>query len=257
MWVQYVHLPNSEYDKEVNSLISFLKFKPAKIKRSTIFSCILYLVIGSFIAGFGISYFSEPVFYLNTVKYKRVGIEQNRILYESNHMPPVQVAIGTLDRTVILSGEEYIITPLEPGHLDEFKITYPSGSMYTVKGQNGMLLSYNENGEMLPLSSSYMNGKKVLSPGEELYAPDSLIRAAYAEFHAPQGYPENYWIAAALLAVSWFTFKHEQFQKLLYWLTPRRDREYDFGPTDFDLLMFKIAGVIGMIGAFIFFIGSL
>lgn len=235
-----------------------------QLKLSSIFTLSVLLIISIVLITFAITYFSVSVFYVNNHKYKVANEESNRILYQSREGPTIEVAVSGHNRTVLIDGEEYLINSTEEIYQPAFNVSYPDGNQYTVKDHSGMLLSYDENDEIVDFVSVHAyasDGTEIINNAEEgekveLYYPSSLVEAAYTEYHEKQGVAPIYWAAVFLLIFGWCQFRYVKFQDFLYKITPRYSWQDD-EPNDFHYFLFKLGGVLLMIASLPIFLKSL
>jgi len=166
-----------------------------------------------------------------TRTYQRSGsVEKLRVTQEDNR------------RTVVIGGESYIVDELPPrGIGPSYRVTYPSGTVYTVEDQGSMLIAKDEKGEWLIGGYISIDGKRQLAPGEEYYYPGSIVTAAYEHYHESVGIPFLIIPSLFCLAIGWLELRSERFVLFTFKLSYGLWVE-DPEPTDFYLFMSKVGG---------------
>lgn len=196
-------------------------------------------------------YFTKPVFYIAGSVYKLAAEQGDASTYEGGNPPVAVKVLGTgdpLHREVAIEGMTYEATRTVESPVRTYEVVYPSGTRYMVKDQNGMLLTYDEQGNMDVDTAVFVNGERVLQEGEELYPPASIVSAAYPEYHETRGTPWVLFIALGVLVFGLCVFRYRALQTALFWLSPRNwIYVEDPEPNDFYYFMSKVGGVVVMI----------
>ncbi|WP_422660949.1 hypothetical protein ACK8P5_10865 [Paenibacillus sp. EC2-1] len=188
-------------------------------KFSTILTIAILGIIGVLLFSFASSYFSQSVFYADGEKYKKASEQNGMITYESRRGPIINIVPRDDTRVVVINEEEYLISTINNTEGTVFHITYTNGNWYRVEGQPHRMTTYDADGHYVTQGTVYMGNKRILSDGEELYHPSSLVQAAYPEYHEKQGTPAFYWLAILLFIYGWCGFRYEKFQYLLFILS--------------------------------------
>jgi hypothetical protein len=216
-----------------------------RIKGSTILRTLVVLLTASLATICYFTYFSESVFYLNDEKYKQIHSDGKFIHYENSRGHSIQVQMIGQDRKVIIDSETYSIIK----QIDEYELIYPDGSLYYLEYNGNSFLSYDEKGDIIAQVSLYVGGQRVLQGEEELYHPESMIRAAYSDYHTAQGNGVLFAGSLLLFAYGWSGFRYIAFQNLLFKLSPERLYVRDAEPSDFYYFMCKVGGIAVMLFA--------
>lgn len=196
---------------------------------------------------FSKSYFTDPVFYLYKSTYKFAGEQEHLLTYHSSTGVPVQVRTDDeLHRTVIIDGQSYVIADNSVPYSPEFRVTYPNGHVYSVKDNNGMLLSYDDKGDIVMAIQAYANGERIKQEGEEEFPPAALVTAAYPDYHIKRGIPGFLFLALGLLIFGWCSFRYQAFQDFMFRLSPERLNYENPEPSDFYYFMSKVGGIAVM-----------
>lgn len=129
-------------------------------------------------------YFTKHIFEVNNKTYSFDSKQGNVITYRSWSGPPIEVQLNGLDRIVTIQAADYVITRIDGGGIKEYKLSYPTGKVYTVQDIAGDIYQFDDNGEPVYASvMAYSNGERILGSNEELYTPDMLVKAAYSNYH--------------------------------------------------------------------------
>ncbi|MGF9698533.1 DUF6199 family natural product biosynthesis protein [Paenibacillus sp. MABNR03] len=220
-----------------------------KIQSPTLifFSCLL--VVSVIIGFLSKPYFTEHIFYADNNKYSFDHKQGNQMIYRSGTADSIQVQVEQQKRTVSISDQKYIITELSSTPIPTYSVSYPNERKYEVKDQSGLLLSFDEQGNIVNSVSFYVNNQRVISEGEERYSPDTIVTAAYPLYHYTQGEPVYLFLALAGLIFGWCSFYYRKFQDILFLLSLRWIWVNDPEPSDFYYFMTKIGGIVVMVGA--------
>ncbi|WP_222861088.1 hypothetical protein [Paenibacillus ihumii] len=214
-----------------------------------------------FIVPFFRSYFTESVFYFNEHKYKKVNEQADFAEYRSQTEPLIKVQRIGHDRQVTIQSEEYAIHRLGDPFNIKYEVIYPGGKRFEVNDHNGLLVSYDENGDWFVQMTVFdSSGQRILQEGEEQlerYHPSDLVAAAYPEYHTKQGEPVFFIFSIFMFIYGWCGFRYEGFQNFLFkislnWLWVREAE-----PSDFYYFMCKIGGIVAMILSVVMFFKSL
>lgn len=233
----------------------WLGSKPFKISSILIITGLV--VISVLLISFASSYFSESIFFLNNEKYKKVSEQPSHITYQSSNGPTIEVIPRDDKQVVRINDEDYVITQGNDMTGTIYHVSYPNGNEYTVQGQSDLMISYDKNGEFVPHVSFYVGNERILSEGEELYYPGSLVAAAYSEYHEMQGTPAFYWLAILMFIYGWCGFRYEKFQNFMFLISLKWIWTNDHEPSDFYYFMCKVGGVLTMVAALPVFFKSL
>lgn len=226
-------------------------------KFSTILTIAILGIIGVLLFSFASSYFSQSVFYADGEKYKKASEQNGMITYESRRGPTIDIVTRDDTRVVVINEEEYLISTINNTEGTTFHITYPNGNWYKVEGQPNRMTTYDADGHYVTQGTVYIGNKRILSDGEELYHPRSLVQAAYPEYHEKQGTPAFFWLAILLFIYGWCGFRYEKFQYFLFILSLKWIWTNDHEPSDFYYFMCKLGGIMAMIGSIPLLIKSL
>jgi hypothetical protein len=195
-------------------------------------------------------YFTDRVFYLYEDTYKFAGEQDTLVTYHSSTADPVQVRTDDeLHRTLIIGGQSYAIADKSVSYSTKFRVTYPNGHVYSVEDNNGMLLSYDDKGNIVMVTQVYVNGERIKQEGEEDFTPSALVSAAYPDYHVKRGMPGFLFLALGLLIFGWCNFRYQAFQDLMFRLSPQRLMYENPEPSDFYYFMSKVGGIVVMIGS--------
>ena len=197
-------------------------------------------------------YFTDRVFYLYPDVYKFADEEKSVITYHSSTAAPIQVRTDDeLHRTVIIDGQSYAIADKSIPYIPKFRVTYPNGNVYSVEDQNGLLLSYDDEGNFFMFIQAYPNGERVMEEGEEEFRPSGLVKAAYSEYHDKRGIPGLLFLALGLMIFGWCNFRYRAFQDVLFRISPQRLNYENPEPSDFYYIGCKFSGIAIMIGSIV------
>jgi len=226
-------------------MISYLK----KIKSPSFifFSCVLVVTVITAIRSH--SYFTEPVFYIDQHKYVFEREQGSLVTYRSGTAIPVQVRTDSQSYTVIINRMDYVITKNTDPYNIKYNVTYPNGHRYEVQDHSGILLSYDEKGELYFPNLVYIGNQRVKGENEEVYHPAELVTAAFSEYHDTPGVPGLLFLALGLLIYGWCGYRYRKFQDVLFFLSLQRLWVNDPEPSDFYYFMCQVGGIIVMIGA--------
>ncbi|QHT63643.1 hypothetical protein GXP70_29270 [Paenibacillus lycopersici] len=197
-------------------------------------------------------YFTERVFYLYENAYAFDGENDHLVTYHSSTGGPVQVRIDDeLHRTVLVGGQSYSIADKSVPYTARFRVAYPNGHAYKVEGSGsgGLLLSYDDEGNLVSDVQMYANGERIKQEGEEDFPPSALVIAAYPDYHFKRGMPAFLYLALALLVYGWCAFRYEAFQTWTFRLSPQRLMYENPEPSDFYYFMCKAGGIVVMAGS--------
>jgi hypothetical protein len=195
-------------------------------------------------------YFTDRVFYLYEDTYKFGGEQDSLVTYQSSTAGPIQVRTDdVLHRTLIISGQSYMIADKSVPYSIKFRVTYPNGRVYSVEDNNGLLISYDDKGNIVMAIQVYADGKRIKQEGEEDFPPSALVRAAYPNYHVKRGMPGYLFLALGLLIFGWCNFRYQAFQDLMFRLSPQRLMYENPEPSDFYYFMSKVGGIVVMIGS--------
>lgn len=195
-------------------------------------------------------YFTDRVFYLDDDTYKFAGEQDRLVTYHSSTAAPVQVRTDDeLHRTLFIGGQSYAVTDKSVPYSTKFRVTYPNGHVYSVEDYNGLLLSYDDKGNIVMAIQAYVNGERIKQEGEEDFPPSALVSAAYPDYHVKRGMPGFLFLALGLLIFGWCSFRHQAFQDLMFRLSPQRLMYENPEPSDFYYFMSKVGGIVVMIGS--------
>lgn len=219
------------------------------ITPSSIFfvSVLLVSVLTGF---FSRPYFTDRVFYLNEDTYKFSREQDSLVTYHSSTAGPIQVRTDDeLHRTLIIGEQSYAIADKSVPYSTKFRVTYPNGHVYSVEDNNGMLLSYDDKGNIVMVIQTYVNGERIKEEGEEDFPPSALVSAAYSNYHVKRGMPGFLVLALGLLIFGWCSFRYQAFQNLMFRLSPQRLMYENPEPSDFYYFISKVSGIVVMIGS--------
>ncbi|WP_145028435.1 hypothetical protein [Paenibacillus sp. Y412MC10] len=195
-------------------------------------------------------YFTDRVFYLYEDTYKFAGEQDRLVTYHGSTAAPVQVSTDDeLHRTVIIGGQSYAIADISVPYSTKFRVTYPNGHVYSVEDNNGLLLSYDDKGNIVMAIQAYANGERIKQEGEEDFPPSALVSAAYPNYHVKRGMPGFLFLALGLLIFGWCSYRYQAFQDLMFRLSPQRLMYENPEPSDFYYFMSKVGGIVVMIGS--------
>jgi hypothetical protein len=197
-------------------------------------------------------YFTDRIFYLNEDTYK-IYSEQNKLVtYHSSTASPVQVRTNNeLHRNLIIDGQSFVIEDISVSSMNRFRVTFPNGHVYTVEDNNGMLLSYDDNGDIVLASQMYINGDRIKQEGEEDIPPAALVSAAFPDYHIKRGMPGLLFLAVGLMIYGWCGFRYKAFQDLMFRISPQRLMYENPEPSELYYVMSKISGIVIMVGSII------
>lgn len=134
-------------------------------------------------------YFTKHIFEVNNMTYSFDCKQGNIITYHSSSGPPIQVQQNGMDRIVTIQATDYVITRQDKGGIKEYRLTYPTGKVYTVQNTARDFLLYDDQGEPVYATiTAYSNGERILGSNEELYLPVTLVQAAYSNYHFTRDY---------------------------------------------------------------------
>ncbi|WP_020616403.1 hypothetical protein [Paenibacillus daejeonensis] len=197
-------------------------------------------------------YFTDRVFSLNQNIYKFAAEEDQVVTYHSSTDAPIQVSTDDEQhRTVTIDGQSYVIADKSVPYMPQFQVTYPNGNIYSVEDQNGMLLSYDDEGNFFMFVQVYANGERITEEGDEDVQPSALVTAAYPEYHDKRGMPGFLFLALGLMILGWCNFRYRAFQDVLFHLSPQRLNYENPEPSDFYYIGCKISGIAIMIGSIV------
>ncbi|MFD2329491.1 hypothetical protein ACFSR7_09590 [Cohnella sp. GCM10020058] len=195
-------------------------------------------------------YFTDRVFYLYEDTYKFAVAQDRLVTYHSSTAAPVQVrTVDELHRTVTIGGQSYAIADKSVPYSTKFRVTYPNGHVYSVEDHNGLLLSYDDKGNMVIAAQMYVNGERIKRDGEEDFLPVALVSAAYPDYHVKRGLPGFLFLALGLLIFGWCSFRYQALQDFMFRLSPQRLMYENPEPSDFYYFMSKVGGIVVMIGS--------
>lgn len=195
------------------------------------------------------SYFTQPVFYIDQHKYVTDHEDGTMITYRSKDAESIQVQVEKRKRIVTIDEHNYTVTQTAYTPIATYNVTYPQGNKYEVEQQHGILLSYDEKGNMAPPQSDVLNGQRVIDKDEELCTPAMLVTAAFPEYQETPGIPAFLFLAIAVFIYGWCTFYYEPFQRFLFWVSFQWVWVNNPEPSDFYYVMCKIGGVLCMLVA--------
>ncbi|TLS52452.1 hypothetical protein FE782_10830 [Paenibacillus antri] len=127
---------------------------------------------------------------MDQTKYSKQSEAGNTITYRAlGGGVPVPVSVTSYGdrKEVMIKGENYRIRSMQGEGNSRLSITYPSGKTYTAERFTGMYMVYDEQGEWVTPATRYIDDTRILTPGEEYYLANDLIRAAYEEQHTTNG----------------------------------------------------------------------
>ncbi|MFD2614185.1 hypothetical protein [Paenibacillus gansuensis] len=195
-------------------------------------------------------YFTDRVFYLYEDTYKFANEQDRLVTYHSSTSDPVQVRTDDeLHRTVIIGGQSYGIADKSVTYSTKYRVTYPNGHVYSVEDNNGMLLGYDDKGNIIMDIQAYSNGERIKQEGEEDFPPSALVSSAYPSYHVKRGMPGFLFLALGLLIFGWCSFQYQAFQDLMFRLSPQRLNYENPVPSDFYYFTSKVGGIVVMIGS--------
>lgn len=202
----------------------------------------------------GNTFFAANTFHLNGMKYTAASESGDGLIrYTSFTGPEVQVRTDTEGKTVTVMNEEFRISEPSGEYPISYQVTYPQGHFYRVESSNGMILGYDQNGELVPPISVYADygfrTERILQEGEELYNPTSLVIAAYPQYHTNQGSLILFLLAIAIFIYGYCGLRFQRFQKLMFFLSFHWLWVEEAEPSEFYYLTCKIAGIVFMIGS--------
>ncbi|WP_178019693.1 hypothetical protein [uncultured Paenibacillus sp.] len=201
-------------------------------------------------------YFSESVFYMHGDKYRLDQQDQHQTAYRS--IDGQQVVVLNSDdaehKRVKIGQQDYAVNVLEVHPVPRYEVIYPSGEKYKVDTYGEMLMSVNDQGEMIPEISWSING--VPQPIDEkvgLFSPSMIVRAAFPEYHTRQGSLLLYYGSFPLMLFGWCLFRYIKLQNVLFHLSLHGIWVRDAEPSDFYYFSCKTSGIaiIGL-GVFVF-----
>jgi len=199
-------------------------------------------MLGLWISG----YYSQKVFQLDGHDFKLLeeAPDGTRTYQRSGSAEKIRVMQEDGRRTVVIGGEAYVVDELpQTSFMRTYRVTYPSGSVYTVEdqGQGHWLRAVDADGTLLMWGGASINGERQLEPGEEYYYPTGIVTAAYEDYHSDVGLPILLIPSLFCLALGWLELRSERFVlltfKMSYGLWVENPE-----PTDFYLFMSKVGG---------------
>ncbi|UVI33456.1 hypothetical protein [Paenibacillus spongiae] len=220
---------------------------------------IAIIILAVLLLIWAVRYYSIQVFYLDNTKYTKQSEMGNIITYRAfggGVSVPVSVTSYEDRKEVMIKSDIYTIRSMQGKGNSNLSITYPSGKTYTAEQFSGMFMVYDEQGEWVSPVSMYMNDKRILSPGEEYYSANDLIRAAYEEQHTTNGSVLYFILAIPLFVYGWCAFRFELFQRFIFKLSYGLNVENP-EPTDFYLFMAKVGACLVMAASVLLFFKSL